>query len=164
MEAAITALAASIQAPTEYLPTFGNTMSEGITIDFDGEKFVHVYVDHGLEKSREFFLDPLELIHRVLRDVTWEMAADEEQKDPERKKRDGGKVMFAVQTKLLGKLDAAWRDDRQREIDAHLRVHPFDDKAHAQFFLACDIAKENPSLSYDERMAEAARRLLGNPN
>jgi hypothetical protein len=103
-------IAKLIDAPNQYLPTFGYT--EGTArphIDIQGEEFHYIINERGEEYKREITKEFHELIFLVFADVTFEMSVQLELKN--RKKNEDFRIqMFQIQEDLLSKIESSYSE------------------------------------------------------
>lgn len=99
-----------IDAPDQYLPTFGYT--EGTArphIEIQGEDFHYVINERGEEYKRVITNDFHELAFLVFADVTFEMSVKMELQN--RKENEDFRIqMFQIQEDLLNKIDPSYSE------------------------------------------------------
>ncbi len=116
IKTAVLALAESISAPAEYLPTFANQMDGAKpNIEVTDTGFNYVIMERGKELRRSVTKDPLELLRWSFHDITFEMAIKKELKN-RAPGQDFRRLFFQYHLDLLGILDSSWKDLRQKEI------------------------------------------------
>jgi hypothetical protein len=101
-------IAKLIDAPDQYLPTFGYTEGNARPhIEIQGEEFHYIINERGEEYKREITNEFHELKFLVFADVTFEMAVQLERKN--RKKNEDFRIqMFQIQEDLLFKIESAY--------------------------------------------------------
>ncbi|HEV8625141.1 MAG TPA: Imm63 family immunity protein [Acidimicrobiia bacterium] len=115
-------LAAKINAPPSYLPTYGRSEHSGrphIEVTLDG--WMHwVVCERGSEFDRRTTLTRDELLYWTFKTVTAEMASkwEVQHRIPT---EDCRKQMFTKQFELLDMLDPAWTERRKRELGPLLK-------------------------------------------
>ncbi len=122
IEAEVERLAAEIDAPTAYLPTYGRSEDAARPhIEVTGDGGLHwVVVERGHEFERRTTLDRRELLYWIFVAVTSQMASDFEliHRRPD---EDFRRLMFTHELGLLETLDEAWRTRRALELEPYLR-------------------------------------------
>jgi len=77
IEGKIRELAAIIDAPEEFIPTFGFSNQTGLLhIEIDSKHYALIVCENGKELSRETFDNADELVFKVLKDISFSMACD----------------------------------------------------------------------------------------
>lgn len=123
-------LALKINAPTDLLPTYGQSRDFAYPhIEVDNVGLLHyVIVERGQELSRKTTNKLDDLLYWIFSGITFSMATDYELKNRIEDK-DSRRIMFDKQEELLGILSDTWR---QKESEDHKRIltnYPFDDLA-----------------------------------
>ena len=78
IEGKIRKFAAIIDAPEEYIPTFGSTNQSGLPhIEINDGKYTVIVCENDIELSRETFENADELVFKVLQDISFSMASDQ---------------------------------------------------------------------------------------
>ena len=99
-------------------------------MEVDGPLFHYVIVERGEELVRETFGEVEELLARIFRDVTFQMASHFEVRN-RRPNEDSRRLLFAKQLELLGVLSLAWAEQQRALLNRVLSEHPFCD-AHPE--------------------------------
>lgn len=90
------------------------------------DEYHYVVTERGSESGRRVTADPDELLYWLVADVAFALASVFE-----RQHRVQGqsfrRLLFAKEVELLGAVKPAWAGRRQKEIDAILGKHPYDD-------------------------------------
>ena len=77
IEAEIREYAAIIDAPEEFIPTFGSSNQSGLShIEIQDGRYFLIVCEKGDELSRESFDNADELVFKVLQDISYSMACD----------------------------------------------------------------------------------------
>jgi len=119
-------LAAEIDAPATYLPTFGNSRHDGSHhIELD-RLYNWVVCERGSELQRRSTADLDELLFWVFSTVTFSMAVDFELAH-RRSREDFRRQLFQKQEELLSKLSQPLADREARDHQAILQRNPFRD-------------------------------------
>jgi immunity protein 63 of polymorphic toxin system len=124
----ITMLAAKIDAPAKYLPTYEKTIDGGlphITIKEAGIYHLQ-WIDRGQEVDHKTTNDDDELLYWVFAGVTFSMACDYELRH-RIPRQDPRRLLFSYQEELLGIMSESWREKENKE-HAHILISaPYDD-------------------------------------
>ena len=124
----IAAMAAKINAPGKYLPTYQTSIDGAhphIEIDAAGAYHL-ICVERGQEVNHQTTKDADELLYWVFSGVTFSMACDYELKHRVPGK-DFRRLLFSYQEELLGSLSPAWREREHAEHAKFLLTDPLDD-------------------------------------
>ena len=120
-------LAAVIDAPPEYLPTYGYSKDFARShVEFRDGRYHFVVGEGGRELERVSSVDPRDILYEVFEAITFTMAGDHEVRR-RRPGEDSRRQLFAVQLQLLGLLSEEWRERTRAHLDEVLRLHPFSD-------------------------------------
>lgn len=77
IEGKIREFADIINAPKEFIPTYGFSNQTGLShIEINDGYYTLIVCENGVELSREIFDDPDELLFKVLHDISFSMACD----------------------------------------------------------------------------------------
>lgn len=139
-------LAARIGAPRQLLPTFGCS-EDGARphVEVGREGLLHyVVVERGQELDRQTVVELDELLWHIFKHVTFSLACEFELKHRVAF-RDCRRLIFAKQVELLGVLSAEWADREQRDHEAILTRHPFDDAASERATLCVTLREAGQS-------------------
>jgi hypothetical protein len=131
--------AALIGASEPSLPTYGRTVDFGRPhIEVDSRAYHWVVVERGEEQTR--FTTPKfdELLYRVFKSVTFDVACAHELAHRV-ESQDSRRLMFQRQVELLGRLSESWALREAQDHDRILREHPFDDLAVVRARLSTKI-------------------------
>ena len=121
-------LATIIDAPESCLPTMGHTEDFARPyVEVVGPLLHYVVVERGQELLRESFQELEELLFRVFKDVTFQMAAMFELRN-RRPSEDSRRLLFARQLELLSLLSPRWGDRERAGLCEVLKQHPFGDE------------------------------------
>ena len=126
-------LAQKINAPESLLPSL-NATRDGAYLDAYGADIAYVIQERGTviferiaydsDDEREKNMDSL--LYSVFQDITFEMAVKYEFAN-RTKGRDPRRILFSKQEELLAQLRIDWRDQRELEHKAILKINPFKD-------------------------------------
>lgn len=110
-------IAKKIDAPEQYLPTFGFTKGTARPhIETQGNEFHYVINERGEEYSRAKTDDFKELVFLVFTDVTFEMSVKMELEN-RNKNQDFRIQMFQIQEDLLYKIDPSYSERLKAKHD-----------------------------------------------
>jgi hypothetical protein len=128
IELTVDRLATRINAPKEYLPTYGHTIDGAhphIEVSEEGKLFF-VIVERGQEDSREQAIDKDDLLYKIFRHVTNCMVFYEFE-HIRKAAGDYRLAGFKMQEEIIGLLSLKWRERLQKEhenILAHYPIRP----------------------------------------
>ncbi|HYG15921.1 MAG TPA: Imm63 family immunity protein, partial [Bacteroidia bacterium] len=111
IENLVNELADEINAPANYLPTYGYSLDGArphIEIDTDG-LVCYVVVERGAEFERSCYIDINKLLYKVFSDVVFVMATDYEVKH-RIENEDSRRQWFAKEIELLSVLNKQWAE------------------------------------------------------
>jgi hypothetical protein len=119
---------AKVIGATEYLlPTYGHTEDFARPhIEIDQRGYHYVVVERGQEWERFTTKEVDELLYRVFRSVTFNLACDYELKHRV-ERQDSRRINFQHGIELLSRLSPRWADRCSQELEEILKKHPFDD-------------------------------------
>ena len=116
VERKIREFAAIINAPEEFIPTFGTSNQSGLPhIEIDDGQYMLIVNESGEELSRESFDDPDELLFNVLHDISFSMASDlvlEDTNNQSYKER-----FFQAQKNIISKINMFYTDKTKLKED-----------------------------------------------
>jgi hypothetical protein len=121
-------LAAKIDVPEEYLPTYG--YSEDFArphIETDGIGLHYVIVERGQELQRDSTLDVAQLLYWIFESITFSMSTKYELENREANK-DCRRLIFMHQENLLGQLNIKWQEKSNQEHQKILERYPYNDR------------------------------------
>ena len=150
--------AAIINAPQELLPTYENSRDEfvpNIALDTNGQLRYEIY-ERGQLITNEFATDEDDLLYYIFRDISFSMAVRYEvhNRNP---RQDWRRMLFAKQAELLGQLSPAWKQRVEKEKEAILKTHPFDDNSTQRLDLFDKLMKAGKT--YEQAMSEANKKF-----
>ena len=121
-------LAELIDAPKEYLPTFGSS-EDGARphIELDHGIYHYVIVERGKELERHMAPNSDELLYLIFKDVTFQMAGKYELQN-RRLDEDVRRQLFEYQEHLIGKIESRYSDRLKLEHQQLLKWSPFNEK------------------------------------
>ena len=120
-------LAKIINATTEFMPTYGESMQNGRAhIEIDGATYHFVREERGQEFERYSTTTLDEVLYRMFRDVTWSMAS-ELARVHRKHNEDFRRELFKQQHALLARLNHEWMLRSEAEHARVLAKHPFVD-------------------------------------
>lgn len=90
--------------------------------------FHYITTERGLELNRKTTQDKEELLYWLVDEMAWSMANRYELKN-RIKGQSFRRLLFAKNIEYLNKVNPAWAERKQKEFDAILTIHPYDDKA-----------------------------------
>jgi len=126
IKARVNELAKTVDAPTEYLPTYGTSQQTGMPhIEVD-HLYYWVVCERGSELERRSTNDLDELLYWIFSSVTFTMATDFELAH-RRSGEDCRRQIFPKQLEILAALSPQWASRRAEELRLVLRSHPFND-------------------------------------
>ncbi len=128
IEELVNQLASKINAPKNYLPTYGYSLDGAhphIEVDKNGQLY-YVIVERGQELRRDYAADLDDLLYRIFVDITFSMACSFEVRH-RIKNEDFRRQGFSKQEHLLGLLNEKWKIREQAEHEWILKSYPFDD-------------------------------------
>ena len=123
-------LAARINAPANYLPTFSSPIGDATpNIEIDDLGLYHYVIsERGNEYDRKMTSDLNDLLYWIFSSVTFSMATDYELKN-RIEDQDFRRILFQKQQELLGTLNKEWEERERKEHEYILSNNPFDDLA-----------------------------------
>ena len=121
-------LAAKINAPAHYLPTFSSPIGDATpNIEVDDFGLYHYVIsERGNEYDRKMTSDLNDLLYWIFSSVTFSMAADYELKH-RIEEQDFRRILFRRQRELLKSLNEEWEERERKEHEYILSNNPFDD-------------------------------------
>jgi hypothetical protein len=123
----IQSIGRAIDAPDEYLPTYGSSRDFARPhIEVDERGYHYVVVERGRELERRTFGSIEDLLYEVFRHVCSTLAADYEAAH-RIAGEDFRRQMFERQLALMASLSQEWAERERRRIDAILLEHPYRD-------------------------------------
>jgi hypothetical protein len=127
IEALVAELAARIDAPASALPTYGRT-EDGARphVAVHGGAYHYVIVERGIEQDHRRTPALDELLYWIFADVTHQLAFAYELHHRVAG-QDCRRLAFAKQLELMGRVDPAFAQRLDGEIQRVLRRHPYDD-------------------------------------
>lgn len=127
IEQRVRRMAKELDAPANYLPTYGRSREDGTPhIEINGA-YDFVVSERGKEFERRSSSDIDELLYWVFRTVTFSLAADYEC-GHRRAGEDSRRQLFAIQLDMLKKLSPDWAEREDAYLRGVLRQHPFQDR------------------------------------
>jgi len=98
-----------INAPEEYIPTFGYSNQTGLPhIEIKEGYYTMLVCENGIEVSKEIMHDPDELLFRILHDITFSMACDRVYEYSNYKSFKGR--LFQAQKNIISKINWNYMD------------------------------------------------------
>ena len=121
--------AKTVGAKGQQLPTYGRSDDFARPhIEVSGSEYHYVIVERAREEERARYTNLDDLLFRVFRDITFDLASTFELKH-RRPGEDSRRQLFAKQLDFLDRLDPEWRMRAEREIAQILNKYPYDDSA-----------------------------------
>jgi hypothetical protein len=131
VEEEVRRLARKIDAPGDALPVFGRSEDFGRpNVEVDSSGYHLVFVERGEELKRMTTPEVPVLLYWVFCEATFDMATGYEA-EHRRPKSDFRRLLFETQVTLLSRIDPAWAERKQREIDLLVAKFPFKDQKTA---------------------------------
>lgn len=121
-------LAELIDAPKEYLPTFGYS-DDGARphIELDHGIYNYVILERGKELERHMAPNLHELLYLIFKYVTFQMAGKSELMNRQ-KDEDVRRQLFDYQEQLIGKIESGYQDRLKMEHQQLLKWSPLNEK------------------------------------
>ncbi len=127
IESEVNNLARLINAPKDYLPTFGYTNDFAQPhIEINYNQYHYVIVERGQEFERKSTENIHELLYWIFESITFNMAIDYEFKN-RIEDLDSRRIAFKKQEELLNLLNPDWKNTLENKHKLILEKHPFDD-------------------------------------
>ena len=95
-------------------------------IEIYDDAYHYIVTERGLNLSEKTTRDKDELLYWLVDDIAWGMARVYEFKN-RIKGQSFRRLLFAKNIEYLNRANPAWAQRKQKEFDAILSVHPFDD-------------------------------------
>jgi len=118
IENTIREFAAIINAPKEFIPTFGSSNQTGLPhIEIHEGQYIIIVCENGVELTRESFEDPDALVFKVLEDISFSMACDLVYKDTS--DQNFRERFLAIQQNFLSKINryAKYKENEKLQQD-----------------------------------------------
>ncbi|SDD95042.1 Immunity protein 63 [Mucilaginibacter pineti] len=129
VEALVSQLAQKIDAPEEYLPTYGDSKDGGHPyIEIESGVLFYLAKERGQQTLYYIALDLDDLLYHIFKDVTFMIATKYELKNRVRG-QSFRRILFIEQERLIGVLDEKWQARLQKKHEQILVDHPFNDNA-----------------------------------
>jgi hypothetical protein len=124
----INALAARINAPGKYLPTYQTSLDGAHPhIEIDAAGLMHlICIERGQEVDHRTTTNVDELLYWIFSGVTFSMACNYELNNRVPNK-DFRRLLFSHQESLLGLMSASWQEREHAQHAEILLLEPFDD-------------------------------------
>ena len=147
-------LAAKINAPANYLPTFSSPIGDATpNIEVDDLGLYHYVIsERGNEYDRKMTSDLDDLLYWIFSSVTFSMAADYELKN-RIEDQDFRRILFHKQQELLGTLNKEWEERERKEHEYILFNNPFDDLAGVRATYCRELRAKGLSESEIDKLA-----------
>lgn len=127
LQANVWDLGQRIDAPRGLLVVRGAASGTGDPyVDFDGERFLYVISERGVELIRKSVDSLNELLYLIFSDVVSRMAMDFEL-DHRVVGQDVRWTIFSKMIELMHELDPSWGAEMQKETEEVLRLAAYDD-------------------------------------
>lgn len=124
----VLSLAKKINAPSDFLPSFGiNKDFAQPEIRVDDKGYHYVIVERGTELKHQIVRDKDKLLYFTFRDITFSMACEYELNN-RIEGQDFRRILFLKQLELLERINSGYFALRIKEIDDILLKNPFNDK------------------------------------
>jgi len=137
IKAEVHRLAAQIGAPADLLPTYGySDDSARPHIEVDSRGYHYVVIERGEESSRVIIVEFDELLYRIFKDVTFDLACKHKLKHRV-ENQDSRRLIFKHQVELLSRLSPKWGEMKTQEHERILEQHPYEDQTN----IRADLAK-----------------------
>ena len=114
IEGKIREYAAIIDAPEEFIPTFGSSNQSGLPhIEIHDGRYLFIVCQKGDELSRESFDNTDELVFKVLQDISYSMASDLDYEGTDT--QNFRELFLDAQNNLMSKIYEYYSDEVKRK-------------------------------------------------
>ena len=145
----VTEIARRLGAPSHQLPLFGSPDDGGRPhIEVVGSTYQYIVTERGQELSRQNTECYDELLYWTFRPITFWLACDYELHH-RAKGIDSRRLIFPFQVQLMSEVNPDYRQLLQREVEAILKVAPYDDEATRNLDRILD---QQSSLGWHKRL------------
>jgi hypothetical protein len=97
-------------------------------LEITDDTYHYIVTERGLELNRKSTRDKDELLYWLIDELAWGMASTYELKN-RIKGQSFRRLFFAKNIEFLNRANPAWAERKQKEFDAILVIHPYDDIA-----------------------------------
>ena len=97
-------------------------------LEIEDDTYHYIATERGLDLSKKSTRDKDELLYWLVSELAWGLASTYEFKN-RIKGQSFRRVLFAKTIENLNKANPAWAERKQKEFDAILAIHPFNDLA-----------------------------------
>ncbi len=95
-------------------------------LEIEDDTYHYIATERGLDLSKKSTRDKDELLYWLVSELAWGLASTYEFKN-RIKGQSFRRVLFAKTIENLNKANPAWAERKQKEFDAILAIHPFND-------------------------------------
>lgn len=95
-------------------------------LEIENDTYHYIATERGLDLSKKSTRDKDELLYWLVSELAWGLASTYEFKN-RIKGQSFRRVLFAKTIENLNKANPAWAERKQKEFDAILAIHPFND-------------------------------------
>ena len=93
-------------------------------VEFENGVFHHIVTERGLELERDSFVNPEDLLYRLVSDTTFWMAVKYEFEN-RIEGQDARRIMFAKWVEFMERAGPEWADKTRRKIEKTLNENPY---------------------------------------